>query len=449
MKRDHGADTGMGGEIPPRSRLYCLTPLGMGTLQVECLTSYICRLAWAYRVNPRLLVAQEIVPQLSNSYPGSQLATFSRRMAFKINDNGHIASEWSTILERLTMCHDLHLLTSRWWIGDLSSRAHLREKPAWCPSCYAAWSKQGLPIYQPLLWMFQIVTICPLHKILLENRCPSCQKYQSIISRKTEPGHCTQCNTWLGSTSNIVSLQGMNKEMMEWQTWVIEALEELQEGCMTFGVLEWQRFFTALASCIEGEDTYRCLTRLTGIPHPTIKQWLKFVRTPSLEILLEFCYGCDTTPFQIITGQLARLKEAIEQGTSSHLPRHRSRASGRVNYEQCLELIQAVLEGREEPIGINQIALRLGHTHRTFLTHFPLECQLLKQKFQEYRKQRRKQRESQVCEEVRQAVITLHAEGIFPSHHRVRALLSDPHLMRMPEASAAWHAIRRDLGIES
>jgi hypothetical protein len=112
-------------------------------------------------------------------------------------------------------------------------------------------------------------------------------------------------------------------------------------------------------------------------------------------------------------------------------------------------LIQAVLEGREEPIGINQIALRLGHTHRTFLTHFPLECQLLKQKFQEYRKQRRKQRESQVCEQVRQAVITLHAEGIFPSHHRVRALLSDPNLMRMPEASAAWHAIRHDLGIES
>jgi hypothetical protein len=30
----------------------------------------------------------------------------------------------------------------------------------------------------------------------------------------------------------------------------------------------------------------------------------------------------------------------------------------------------------------------------------------------------------------------------------VRFLLSDPNLIRMPEAIATWHAVRRELGLE-
>ena len=55
-------------QIPPRSRLYCLSPLGVGTLWTESLTSYINRLAWTYRVSPRVLVAQEVVPQLERGW---------------------------------------------------------------------------------------------------------------------------------------------------------------------------------------------------------------------------------------------------------------------------------------------------------------------------------------------------------------------------------------------
>ena len=81
--------------------------------------------------------------------------------------------------------------------------------------------------------------------------------------------------------------------------------------------------------------------------------------------------------------------------------------------------------------------------------HFPQECELLTQRAQVYRRQRREKREAQVCEEVRQAVIALHEQGIFPTHRKVRTLLSDPNLIRMPMACAVWHAVRRELGYES
>src|SRR6266851_10356478 len=78
----HHFDAPLADEMPPRSKLYCLAPLGSRTAEVESLTSYIIRLAWAYRVNPRLLVAQEILPELSNEHyvqaVPSRLGSFSR-----------------------------------------------------------------------------------------------------------------------------------------------------------------------------------------------------------------------------------------------------------------------------------------------------------------------------------------------------------------------------------
>ena len=95
------AEEHSGLEMPPRSRLYHLPPLGVGTLWVESLTSYVNRLAWTYRVSPRVLVAQEIDPLLSSEYQVHslvQLATFSRSGAMGINGTGNLTVEWSTSL---------------------------------------------------------------------------------------------------------------------------------------------------------------------------------------------------------------------------------------------------------------------------------------------------------------------------------------------------------------
>src|SRR5690348_5275653 len=82
-------------EMPPRSKLYCLAPLRMGTVEIESLTSYIQRLAWAYRVNPRVLVAEVILPHLSNkSYPDpGHLGSFSRTRSMSINGAGEVARD--------------------------------------------------------------------------------------------------------------------------------------------------------------------------------------------------------------------------------------------------------------------------------------------------------------------------------------------------------------------
>jgi hypothetical protein len=168
---------------------------------------------------------------------------------------------------------------------------------------------------------------------------------------------------------------------------------------------------------------------------------------PSLEILFEFCYACDVTPLQILSHHLTGLQAAIEKGTPSRPVRPRRPTPNRLDHERCLQLIKDILDGKEEPLGLNQIAKRQGCIVRTLLTHFPHECTLLSKLAREHRKQRQEQRLEQVRDQVQQKMMDLHSQGIFPAIHRLRPMLP-PGFMGMPEARVAWRATLRELGLE-
>jgi hypothetical protein len=153
------------------------------------------------------------------------------------------------------------------------------------------------------------------------------------------------------------------------------------------------------------------------------------------------------TPLQVISGADVLL-HAIWDETHPRYRRPGRFTRRRVNQEQCQERIQAVLDGREELLGVRQLARKLGYHSSLLWYYFPKECALIAQCNEEHEKKRRKEHEEQVCEEVRQAVFMLHAQNVFPSHRKVRDLLSDPNLIRMPQAAATWYAARRELGLE-
>jgi hypothetical protein len=90
----------------------------------------------------------------------------------------------------------------------------------------------------------------------------------------------------------------------------------------------------------------------------------------------------------------------------------------------------------------------LGYDVNTLKSCFPHECVLITQQARAARQQRTKQRVARLCDEVRQAVEAIHTQGIYPSEHRVRARLSDPDVLRMPEVRAAWHAALSERGLQ-
>ncbi len=440
-----------GGNIPPRSRLYHLVPYEMGTVFRESLTGYINRLGWTHHISPRAFAAAVLIPQLHEHWDPvlPAAAMFGAHGAMSLNGVGDLASAGIALLNHLTARTDLQLLTLPWWVGNLPRRGQLRETPAWCPSCLVEWRAHGQPLYQPLLWMFHIVTICPRHRTLLVDRCPWCQKRQMILATNTtQPGECTSCGTFLGEDSRSFLRQGANEEQMAWQAWVICVLEELQTVSRASSPIPWEPFFRHLAHYLKEHKAYSKLARVTGITRQALHRWANAddTYTPTLQTLLKFCYVCKVTPVQVMSNQLDHLRQASSQGTAGDAPLP-ARPMRRVDRERCQALLQAVLDGREEPLGVYRIAQRLGYAEQSLLYHFPQQCTEITQRAKASRKQRKEQRLARIREQVRQATLAVHASGSYPSQHAVSLLLSSG-LMRMSEAKEAWHAALRELGFE-
>jgi len=394
------------------------------------------------QIHQRLL-AQEIGPRLPQPLSPQQVACFSWSNAMSVNGNGPLARAWVTLLEDLTTCPDLHLLTWAPWVGDLQPVKLLRAKPAWCAACYTEWKEEGLPLYEPLIWTLQVVSLCARHARTLEDRCPACQRKQSVIRSHTPLGQCAYCQTWLGSVAP--SPEPMGPETLEWQAWVWRALEELRCAGMSAGVLSWESFFLHLsATCAVRGEQLR-LADLAGLARRQFAAWLRRSQTPTFKRVLEFCYVCNVTPLQVLTGDLAPLVRVLQAGKPFHVPQPR-RLLRAVDQEHCRTRIQAILNGREDPLGYAQLAAQLGHSSAALLYHFPQDCARLSTQIKEYRRQRKEQRAVQARDEIRQAALALHAQGIYPSQNKVGELLSNPNVFFQPEARATLHGVCRELG---
>ena len=172
---------------------------------VESLTSYIQRLAAAHAVETGTLVNCELllrVPYTKGVLSGrlpTKLPQYSFYIeAYTLNGTGDRARLWTSALEELTLVRRLDLLTTLPWVNAIDRVHLLRRNRAWCSSCYESWRSSGHPVYEPLLWMFQVVTVCPHHRQPLDSTCPVCGRTQYVFSSKSRPGHCSRCQAWLG-----------------------------------------------------------------------------------------------------------------------------------------------------------------------------------------------------------------------------------------------------------
>src|SRR5260370_2484083 len=90
--------------------------------------------------------------------------------------------------------------------------------------------------------MMRLVTVCPRHRTVLVNRCPSCQKSQPLLARNnTRPFECTSCTTWLGGETFSVAVE--NEELLAWQEGIWTVLQELQAASLVAGMIKLQAFF--------------------------------------------------------------------------------------------------------------------------------------------------------------------------------------------------------------
>lgn len=433
--------------FPPRSHLYPLAPHAPEALWCESLTSYMNRLARAHYVSPRTLVAEVINPLLPS--PNPFVATFGAEAAMGLNGNGKQSKDWQAILERLTGQAHLHRCTVETFLGDFPPKKLLRRTPVWCPMCLEEWRRADQLLYQPLLWMLQVVTVCPTHQTLLVDCCPSCHHRQKVLAtNKTQPFECTSCVAWLGQEASP-RLEGEEAvHLLTWQTWLFSALEELHQASLNLGGFSWQVFFTKLVDYLRArKGAFRRLALASGVEPANFHARIAHQEV-ALISLLTFCYRCEVTPWQVMQGQLEPLERIIQDGTSRFSPVP-PRSQRHVDRDACARHLDAALNREGVLPSLRDVAKELGYGGVNQLTyHFPEQCALIAQRYLEYRDQRKQQRLLKVREEVRLAVFSLYARGEYPLRYKLSDEFFPNGLMRQAEAIEAWREAMRELGLD-
>ena len=150
----------------PAEAIYIRYPPSAGTPTVESLTGYI---HGSRRLTPwkpalcqlRIAVSSPLYKRRAVGRASHQATSiFVYIEAHSLNGPGDRARLWTSALEELTGVQRLDLLTALPWANAI--RVHLlRTSRAWCSSCYESRRSSGQPVYEPLLWVFQVVTVCP------------------------------------------------------------------------------------------------------------------------------------------------------------------------------------------------------------------------------------------------------------------------------------------------
>jgi hypothetical protein len=196
--------------------------------------------------------------------------------------------------------------------------------------------------------------------------------------------------------------------MLDWQRWVMSAVEELYHASRAFDSLPWGQLSKGIAACVEAVGGCRALGRLMNASKMLFSGWLNGQRTSSFSYVLEVCYVLNLSPLQLMTVEPERLKKKLQSKMIyRQLPhiRHRMPAS-KGNVALMQQFIHSALSGELGPLPVRHVARHLGVGEKFLVGRFPRECAQITTQYQAYRAERAKQRVTQECLEVRQAVLT-------------------------------------------
>ncbi len=357
-------------EIPTRTRLYPLEPIGKETPLVESLTSYILRLADAHSVPVGILVNRELVPLRpvaqrrgrwkDRREPRSSTVSLT---SYSINGLEDGPSRWVQALEAATLRKDLSQLTLLRFRGFFCYIHFFRRVRAWCPSCLEQWRLTGRTVYEPLLWSLSLAKVCPYHRCYLADRCPSCHRQMAPVTSDSRSGHCARCYRWLGEANDGAAAPS---ESLSSETSVeAQRAEKLGDllACSSqlSGGLLRSNFLLHLRRCVhelfKGNAT--AFAHFVNCPAGDVQNWLNEATIPYIDRFLQVCIRLEVPP-------LAFLSDPSQEETVDW-----SSVASRIDHDRPVrryrrkdETLRALeLAVREQPSpSLREIARRLGYS---------------------------------------------------------------------------------------
>jgi AraC-like DNA-binding protein len=358
-------------DLPPRSILYQIRPIGIGTPETECLTSYMARLANTYHVTIGCLLLCYVIPYLRDMRTESGRGLLDSLLLTMRAANGAdtLAARLVEVIEQLTLTTGAQWTTLIVW-GEVFSRQHLQRRfRAWCTDCYTEQSVGGSPLYDHLIWAVAPVKVCVRHQCLLTETCPKCQKRLWPVQSRYLPGFCSYCQAWLGATGEQAALKGSGADIgdSDYELWAADQIGSLIAAAPTLcAAPDRQNVATAIKYCrdILMEGNGSILSHLLGVTNTTGPHWCQGKSVPSLSTLVRLSYLTRVPLLKLLTdpsGVRDQLSShPIEISDGQRLSKRPPIRPNSPAWEKVLQQMEAAL-GESPPPSLDEVARRLGY----------------------------------------------------------------------------------------
>lgn len=363
--------------IPRRSQLYPLEPIGIGTSLCESLTGYVSRLADAHCLSVGNLFINVIYPAIKdvqkilqeNSSPKNNNDLIKIYYANSWNAAETSAAKIANSLELLTERKDLQFLTLLPWREVIPRPIPTNLYLSWCPLCYNQWRKEEKIIYEPLLWKWMPIVICPVHKTPMVKKCPSCHKHLHILTAHSIAGYCNRCHSWLGA-NNVTLQENETPNNNEYLIWLANSVGSLIATAPDLNTLPTKEDFKKVVSKIivklSNNQPYKFATQI-GIAPRTLLSWQAQTNLPMFNNLLKFCFNLQLPYEKVLAGPAFLKNEDMVNAMQFMIP---TKNTVKVNIEKVKsnsdrhkEVEKLLMEALKEepPPSMSELARRLGH----------------------------------------------------------------------------------------
>ncbi len=409
----------------PRSVLHALQPMGLGTPEVESLTSYFCRLANSHACTTNDL-AQFVVEQIEpgrwvtfdSSHAGKSRFLWYQRSISGVSDG---ALNWASALSDLTGISQLHRLTLLPLQSVVAAKGLMSTQARWCPHCLEEDRISGKQPYFRLAWDIGHNKVCAKHGTELKTRCPHCDASNvRHAANFVVPGWCTACNNFLGfpKVTGPMPLRDAQHaiELEQAQTIgsLLAASSSLEDNAGFNPDLEgFHRVLDDLATQLDSGVASKFANRI-GVRKSTVHYW-KTSRSPlTMDALLRVALHCNVSLADLVQGELRGWMPPEPSRQLALALEYKPTASHRGRRTHNWPKIQADLEAEllnPEPRSVSEIARSLAIDERLLYIQLTDVTRKLGDRYVRFLRERSEQAQAMLHDGLRHVCKLMIAEG--------------------------------------
>lgn len=401
---------------PPR--VYPLPLVGTGTGEVECLTSYMQRLAAAHNLTTGVFLSKVVRPETTKIR-----SRLSVKAIHASNGLGKYAREIVHALgtlQRQGGCDGGTLLALSPALDPMGHglvSSHLK----WCWQCWSEDVADESPTYVRLLWTANFVSVCPRHRTTLQVLCPHCGKGQKVCSSYPAASLCQHCWRDLWKEAPQKKLINENSLDLSISRSMFTLIGRMPSLCPEGLRKAFSSNIRRLADELFDGSQYR-LSKCIGLDVSQVRSWSKQSNRPSITSVINVSRRIGV-PFDQLLTDSDNLIFPDKINPKTKVTRIQKTHISPEEFRRQHQFLQDVIDAdTSPPQNLTDVASKLNCNYMTLSKRFPTESQVIRDRASAYRTRMRRQGQLRRLDRVIDAVEQLLKAGSTPSDRHLKQL---------------------------